>query len=330
MPVYNTMPYLTQSICSVQAQTLQDWELLVIDDGSTDGSGEEAEQFAAKDPRIRVFHQPNSGISAARNKALSLVRGKYIGFVDADDLLQPTMYETMVQAAEANNCEIVSVGHISFDDDSVLGTSYLSLPPEQVLTRDDIVRFIPDLSQKKTFLYIWRRLFCADLIRANNIRFDPAISVGEDTIFCLECFLHAQRTIALHQALYMYRHRPGSAMRSDAFRPNYLPSLDLGYQQKVKLCLPHIPGQESLFLHNLASHNRTFLNSVMLNFFRDPHCGLRAFRKMFRRVMMRDMLRCLDWKQERSRSLDSVMLQLVRFHMFIPAYFLAKKIFGQK
>ena len=56
MPVYNTMPYLTQSICAVQSQTLQDWELLVIDDGSTDGSGEEAEQFAAKDPRIRVFH----------------------------------------------------------------------------------------------------------------------------------------------------------------------------------------------------------------------------------------------------------------------------------
>lgn len=107
VPVYNTEKYLDKCIQSVLAQTYTNWELLLIDDGSTDSSGIICDKYAAEDNRIRVFHKENGGVSSARNLGLDNAKGEWISFVDADDWIEPTMYFDMHEGTHLQNADIV-------------------------------------------------------------------------------------------------------------------------------------------------------------------------------------------------------------------------------
>ena len=103
IPVYNTQKYLHRCIESVLAQTFTDWEMLLIDDGSTDASGSICDEYAVKDKRIRVFHKENGGISSARNVGLNYAQGEWIFFVDSDDSLPKTSLESLLsRSSDAN------------------------------------------------------------------------------------------------------------------------------------------------------------------------------------------------------------------------------------
>ena len=110
MPVYNVDRYVGRAIESLQNQTMRDFELLIVDDGSTDRSGDIADRFAERDIRIDVFHTPNSGAPAARNYALDRAQGTYVQFFDADDWAEPTMLADLVAIAERDNAELVISG----------------------------------------------------------------------------------------------------------------------------------------------------------------------------------------------------------------------------
>ena len=105
MPVYNVYPYLRDCVQSVQAQSYQNWELLLVDDGSTDGSGELCDELAAEDGRIRVFHKPNGGQSDARNVGLKQTQGKYFYLLDSDDLIRSTALAQFVEHCEADGAD---------------------------------------------------------------------------------------------------------------------------------------------------------------------------------------------------------------------------------
>lgn len=108
IPVYNTQKYLPRCIESVLAQTFVDWEMLLIDDGSTDASGSICDEYAAKDERIRVFHKENGGISSARNLGLNYAQGEWIFFVDSDDSLPKTSLESLL--ARSSDANIIAGG----------------------------------------------------------------------------------------------------------------------------------------------------------------------------------------------------------------------------
>ncbi len=329
MPVYNALPYLYESVAAVRAQTLQSWELLLVDDGSTDGSGEAADLLAAEDSRIRVFHQQNAGVSTARNRALNEAKGEYIGFVDADDTPLPHMFETLYAAASERACDIVSACYSSVQNGRIVYTSAPPFPADRIFGGADVHDWLCDMQQKGTFLYIWRRLFSAALIRENGIRFDPNISIGEDSLFCMECFLHAGRVCALTDVVYHYRHTPGSAMRSTAYKPNYIPSLNRLWQRKKALCLPLLCGKESAFLRDNADYTRkTLLPPLLRNFFLSPQKGYFAFRQLMHGELLRDTLRWFDLAQIRySRSLDDVLVRFARWRLYPAAYWIARKLY---
>ena len=117
IPVYNGKEYLRACVASVCKQTLREIEILIVDDGSTDGSGELADALAAQDVRIRVFHQENQGLSGARNTGIDAASGAFIGFVDADDLVAPEMYEKMYTEAVTLSCDVVTCAYRSFSAD---------------------------------------------------------------------------------------------------------------------------------------------------------------------------------------------------------------------
>ena len=116
VPVYKGLRFLREALESLKTQTFRDWECVCVDDGSKDGSGALADGIAREDPRIRVIHRPNGGTSVARNTALGVVRGKYVAFLDEDDLYHPRMLETLHAAAERFGADVAGCGFAGFDE----------------------------------------------------------------------------------------------------------------------------------------------------------------------------------------------------------------------
>ena len=121
VPVYKVESYLSRCIDSILAQTYQNFELILVDDGSPDYCGEICDNYAEKDDRIKVIHQPNRGVSAARNASLDLATGDYIGFVDSDDYISINMYSDMIKLLEVNGLDIIICTAFMVKGDKVKG-----------------------------------------------------------------------------------------------------------------------------------------------------------------------------------------------------------------
>lgn len=115
IPVYNVKQYLSATLENVLSQEFEDFELILVDDGSTDGSEKICDRFAIRDTRVRVIHQVNAGVSAARNTGVAAANGEYIGFVDSDDLIEPNMFAVMTELAEEYDADIVQCRHNRID-----------------------------------------------------------------------------------------------------------------------------------------------------------------------------------------------------------------------
>ncbi len=110
MPVYKVEEYVGKAIESIQAQTLKEWEFLIVDDGTPDRSGEICDEYAAKDDRIHVIHKENGGAPSARNMAIEMAKGEYFYFLDSDDWAEPEMLEDMYNLAKRDNAQLVVAG----------------------------------------------------------------------------------------------------------------------------------------------------------------------------------------------------------------------------
>ena len=120
VPVYNVEKYLVQCIESIKMQTFENWELILVDDGSQDNSGMICDEYAQKDNRIKVVHQKNRGVSTARNSGVKFATGKYISFVDSDDYIVPNFFEIMLEKLIAYKADMVRCGFYEFNDNNVV------------------------------------------------------------------------------------------------------------------------------------------------------------------------------------------------------------------
>lgn len=214
-PVYQAEAYVGACVQSVMAQTFSDWELLLIDDGSTDGSAALCDQYAAQDARIRAFHKTNGGVSSARNLGLQEARGAAIAFLDADDQFDPRFLETLWSLRERTGADTAACAHLNlFPDGSQ--QAELALPAglyDRQGILDGIVypllgdRLVPPVFNG----FIWRYLFSADIIRGAAISFEGAYL--EDELFLMEYFCNAGKLAVTDEPLYRYLFNPASATR---------------------------------------------------------------------------------------------------------------------
>ncbi len=212
VPVYNSAKYLTQCIESILAQTYTNLQIILVDDGSADHSGQICDDYATKDCRIKVIHQANKGVSAARNAGLRAAQGEYIGFVDADDYLAPDMYEKLMSCIRQYNALIAGCNFYLVNRQAqTIGFSGIANGPYSVLQTLDIFR---------THQVIWNKLFHVSVLR--TIRFDETSSFGEDMLFFFFALLQAQSMSYTAQPLYYYREHPQSVSQLTRWNPKHM------------------------------------------------------------------------------------------------------------
>ncbi len=205
-PVYNPGPLLIPCLDSVLAQTVKEWELILVDDGCTDGSGAVCDEYAARDSRIRVIHTPNRGPGAARNTGLDVAEAPWICFLDADDTIDPDYLEILL-SADPTPGALVMTGIIQHYDDGRPDETVYSFP-ETAAFRD----FTQIDRKLKILIYASpnTKRFDAALIRREGLRFPTHFSIQEDLIFYLDYLMHADQIILLPGIPYHYFHRSGA------------------------------------------------------------------------------------------------------------------------
>ena len=173
MPVYRVEDYVGKSIESIQAQTLTEWELFAVDDGSPDRSGEICEEYAAKDSRIKVIHQENAGAPAARNKAIDLATGEYMYFMDSDDWAEPTMLADMYEIAQTNDRQLVVAGYYidTYYSDEEKFTQEQVCPSVIYKDQQEFRENAHKLFDKNLLYTPWNKLFSAKYLKDNKIYF---------------------------------------------------------------------------------------------------------------------------------------------------------------
>lgn len=219
MPVYKVEEYVGKAIESIQAQTLKEWEFLIVDDGTPDKSGEICDAYAAKDERIHVIHKENGGAPSARNVAIDIAKGEYMYFMDSDDWAEPTMLEDMYNLAKRDNAQLVVAGF--YIDTYYTDTEYRQddfVVADAVYPNKEAFRKNAYKLFDKNLLYTpWNKLFESRYVMENNLRFPTTF--WDDFPFNVSVVRNIERvTVTSKQYYHFIRKRAES--ETAAYRPN--------------------------------------------------------------------------------------------------------------
>lgn len=208
VPIYKVEKYLEKCIGTIMDQTYKNIEIILVDDGSPDNSPQICDEYAKKDSRIIVIHQKNGGLSNARNSALNIAKGEYIGFVDGDDYIANDMYETLYNAIKENNAQMAICRAFNVNENGELMQD--EIQPD---IKEDIKVFTKYEAMKEMLFdknirgYVWSKLFKRDCFE--NLRF-PEGRNYEDIAISIKCFEKTDRIVYVNKQIYYYVQRENS------------------------------------------------------------------------------------------------------------------------
>ena len=205
VPVYDVERYLPKCMDSILAQTFTDFELILVDDGSPDNCPALCDAAAAKDARIRVLHQKNGGLSAARNAGLDVARGEWIGFVDSDDYIAPEMYEILYKAVQSTGADLALCDYVKVDETGALCTQTHVAVPQKSLTGRELLQ----KAYWTTVQIAWNKLYHRTIFA--QLRY-PGGKLNEDFFVIPERCLNTQKAVVVPDVLSYYVQRGDSIM----------------------------------------------------------------------------------------------------------------------
>lgn len=252
IPVYNAEKYLKECIDSVLNQTFDDFEVLIINDGSTDESGKICDEYAQKDARVKVFHKENGGVSSARNLGLDNAKGEWITFVDSDDYISEDYFQPILKYCEQDY--IIVNSHEILGDKKTVYRSFDS----QTLVLDD---FLNQYNLYNDFATPWAKFFKKEIILNNKIRFNEKLSRSEDVIFNLEYIIHCKSIGISSKTSYNYRRVPGSLSHKNV----NLMDAEYIYTHIYSLLKAYFNNPEFISRHSSYSTMRYFFTTLYSN-----------------------------------------------------------------
>lgn len=235
IPVYNVAEFLPQCLDSVVSQDYRSLQILLVDDGSTDGSGEICDRYAAADARIQVIHQPNQGAGAAKNAGLRAAEGTYLAFVDSDDFLEPGAYREMVKTMEETQADMVQFSFRNVYRNRTEDQSLLP-GPEEMDAKTYLLRFPKDW----TCSLLWNKLYKRKLY--DGVFFEEGRKI-DDEFFTYQALLKPCKVVRRETIVYNYRKRASSVMsRPESANQRLLDCLDaiVSKREKVLAVYPEL------------------------------------------------------------------------------------------
>jgi len=223
IPCYNVGKYIETAVNSILQQTFNDFELILVNDGSTDNTLELCDHYASQDSRIRVSHSDkNNGVSNARNIGLECVSGKYVFFCDGDDYIDNDAFEIMIKTSEEYNCDLLICGY-SYEIHKIGKDNKLHIDNYPICWDNNVFYSSKELL-KKDLIALWNKslmynacnkLYRLDIVKSHNILFSTNLIMGEDCDFTNQYFMHCNSFYVLSDHFYHYiRERIGSATSS--------------------------------------------------------------------------------------------------------------------
>lgn len=327
VPIYNTEEYLAACLESIQFQTLEDLEVLMVNDGSTDGSAAIAEGFAARDPRFKLITQENGGLSSARNTGADASSGEYLGFVDSDDVLPRDAYERLVTPLQETGSDFATGNVNRLMQGSVTPARFLARAFDRTRLKTHITRFRPLLYDRIVPNKLWRRSFW----QGHGYRFPEGV-LHEDIPVVLPAHFAARSVDVIHEPVYFYRVREGADLsitqrrlepraligRVDAVEhvQAYLakegPRRAKGwYEQSVvaedlRYYLDVLDGASDEYRQLFLERVNAFLDRCGRDVYRDLHAIDRLKWHLVRRRLMPELLHVLRFQKERLRETPPV------------------------
>ena len=302
VPVYNTEKYLKQCVDSLSSQTLKEIEIILVDDGSREDCAILCDELASGDERIKVIHKHNEGQGIARNCAIKVSSGEYIGFVDSDDFVDIKMYEALYLAAKRNDADIVMSG-VTFVGGNTFSSSgdfeekdyFLE---ETVFEKSDIKQLLlgvvgalptePDDSRYG--VSVWKNIFKRSLLEEESIEFvSERKIISEDTIFVVDYLSKAKKAVGIKGAFYRYRRNDESfskSYRSDRFE-KILIFLD-ALEERIKNTLTK--NEYDLYLKRLIQGYARILCSQEIMYAKEKNITFVNLRKRLRKICENDLI----------------------------------------
>lgn len=223
MPAYGVEKYLNNAVECIRKQTYDDWELIIVEDGSPDGTGRLADSLGKDDERISVIHHPkNWGLSEARNTGIDAAKGRYIWFMDPDDRVDPDILENVYLSLQENPAQMVIFGHTEeyYDAEGKLNYTHRILPEKKRFSdREELRRHVIRLEQGTIYGYAWNKMYSLDYIRENSFRFET-VTMIEDIVFNIQYCMDIGSMNILDITPYHYAKRMEGSLTTK-FVPDY-------------------------------------------------------------------------------------------------------------
>ena len=292
VPVYNAARYIDDTVASILCQTYEAIEVLLIDDGSTDGSSELLDAMAAGESRVQVLHSENRGVSHARNLGIVAASGEWAMFVDADDFLDPGCVETLVSDAESSGAQIVLCG-MTFDyldDERCLLRSerHSSRRSASVSSLAHEGHMYEHLYEANYVQSACAKLFCMDVLRRNSLAFDETLSSYEDHYFVMDCLSVMAPLYIEERCFYHYLHRPGES-NSSVYKPDMPFQMEKVAVRTMKFYRNVLLEDDSLMYTRIVQFLVVAINNVAKGF---RFFGRRkAFASLFERAIFSEAVR---------------------------------------
>lgn len=249
VPVYNTDHYLPRCLDSILSQSTTDFELLLVDDGSTDGSGAICDAYSEKDGRIRVFHKKNGGVSSARNLGLKEANGTWICFLDSDDEMMPDGLKVMVEGI-SDAVSMVIAGYYEIEDGRLLTDTSLLGVNSKIIEKNEALLYMYPGEDRVYLGYTSGKLFNREVIKDRGITFNEHIAIKEDALFVVNYLCQINKRVCfMSHPVYKYMKNSSGAMGSlaVAYNPNYLTSFDAVVEMNQRIQkLPHLDRKLSI------------------------------------------------------------------------------------
>ncbi|WP_303029678.1 glycosyltransferase family 2 protein [uncultured Duncaniella sp.] len=230
IPIFNSEKYLHKCLDSIRNQTFKDFEVILIDDGSSDGSLAICEKYTALDSRFRTIHINNNGVSHARNIGLDNVNGKVVTFIDSDDYVEPQLFETYITTFETNqDIDAVKVGYFH---DFNLSPKIVTCTKDNIFEdKSDLFKYLEEIQY---YSFVWNVCLKAD--KLNGLRFNEEINWLEDHIFCYQYYLSCYKVAVLSSPLYHYIVNSDTETLSNVKNPDIIAkAMTLEYELKKLL-----------------------------------------------------------------------------------------------